>query len=108
MTTDTLVLWRDDYDLMRPVRVECPSGGYPASDADGVRICDNTHWPTEEESWESMRREVEAHVCCRASDVKNAERGLVLARERAAEACKEMAEYLDSRDKRRRAERKGR
>ena len=36
------------------IEVECPKGRYPACDADGETIFDNTHFDTEAEAWERL------------------------------------------------------
>lgn len=86
-------LWKYDEAKGTVKEVECPDGGYPASDIDGVQIYDNTHFETEKEAWESLRENAEAWVSLSGGGVKNAELGLLEAQAEAGKACKAFANY---------------
>jgi hypothetical protein len=55
-------LWRVDYDALSVAEVDCPDGGFPARDADGVKIFDNSHFRTEEDAWIAIERDVNSHI----------------------------------------------
>jgi hypothetical protein len=53
-----LQLWRADYNLWKPVLVDCPDGAWPALDAEGIPVRPGTHFETEEQAWDQLRVDV--------------------------------------------------
>ena len=90
-------LYRADTTLLTVVRVECPDGTkYPADDADGETIYDNTHFPTESEAWRRLMSEAQAGVSLAGSRVKDARSRLLDANQYAADQA---VEYATARDR---------
>lgn len=89
-------LWRADTKQLKPVLVDCPRGGYPADDADGIQIYENTHFDTEIKAWDRLRSEAAAGVSLAACDVEEGRRRLDKAHVRAAEAAVEFKRVQDN------------
>ena len=86
--TLTLTMWRADKTKLEPVKVECPDGLYPHSDANGEKIFKNTHFETEEEAWAQLRGEVLARVAMAGAQIAQAEFELQKRKDDAANAAK--------------------
>jgi len=89
-------LWRADTKQLKPVLVVCPHGGYPADDADGISIYNNTHFSTEAEAWDRLKAEADAGVSLAASDISEARSRLDKAHLRAANAVVKFARVRDN------------
>lgn len=74
-------LWRADTSLWKPVEVECPKGGYPESDADGIKIYNNTHFENQKEAWENLEAEVFAGLRLAANHLDECEGALLAAKQ---------------------------
>lgn len=70
------IRWRggDGYDAPSPVH--CDPVGYPHKDADGLTQFENTHFATEAEAWDAIRRSAEASQFLDARYVNSAQREL--------------------------------
>lgn len=95
---DTIVRWRADTKLWKPVEVACPDGLWPARDSDGEKIFDNTHFETENEAWSKLKSEAESYVSMTGNMVKTREEALLKAQIEAAEAAKMFETYIRNRD----------
>ena len=99
-TAASLYLWRADYEQGRAVCVEAPDGGYPASDADGIQIYDNSHFGAEEDAWADLFGHVAARIES-AGDRLNEAEALVLAkREDCGVACQKFAQLRANKEHR--------
>jgi hypothetical protein len=68
-----LYMWRADMKQLKAVRVACPNGLYPASDANGIPIFENTHYPTAGEAWKHVLGNVTIGVQWAARNLKDAQ-----------------------------------
>ena len=91
--TNMLKLWKYDEEKGTIKQVDCPNGGWPAKDADGVEIFDNTHFDTPERAWTEARDNAEAWVASAGMNVRNAESRLQKQLKEAGEACAAFANY---------------
>lgn len=80
-------LWRADPEQFHAVEVECPDGGHPASDADGIPIYGNTHFATEKKAWESLRTEFDAWISLSAASLTSAEKAVRRCQCECGKAC---------------------
>lgn len=83
-----LHLWRSDQELCRAVLVHCPDGEYPAKDADGHSIYENTHFKNEDDAWDCLIQNADARVNLAGHFVIRAEKALHDAQVESAEAVK--------------------
>jgi hypothetical protein len=84
-STDALRLWRADRDAARPILVSCPDGEYPASDADGVKIYENSHFEELEDAWQSLENNAAAGVELVGGTIEGIRNQLRIAERRAAD-----------------------
>jgi hypothetical protein len=82
-----LVMWRADKKQMKPVEVQCPDGLYPASDSDGEKIWENTHFNTRDECLKRLREDAAIGVRWAGEDVARVRQQLVEACEKAAKTA---------------------
>ncbi len=85
--SDVLVMWRADKKQMKPVEVQCPDGLYPALDADGEKIWENTHFKTRAECMECLREGARIGIRWAGEDVADARKRLAEACEKAGKAA---------------------
>lgn len=85
---ERLVMWRADTAAGRAVMVECPNGLWPANDADGVPIFENTHFTTQEDAFLKVQADASARIELAARSVSKAEHALQEALREAGEAAK--------------------
>ena len=97
-STTSLFLWRADEGQGLAVYVECPDGGYPATDADGVQIYMNSHFGLEEEAWSNLFSNAAARIEAAGSQLTEAERVVALSQEKCGRACQALARLRDCRD----------
>lgn len=79
----------------RVYEVECPNGRYPAMDADGRRVFDNTHFDTQAEAVASVVGEATARVKNHGFAVASMRQHLLKAESCAASAAVVLARVLD-------------
>ena len=91
-----LWLYRADDKLLKPIRVHCPNGRYPAKDADGQVVYINSHFDTEAAAWKSLLDNSQAGVSLAGSQVKRAKQQLLEANQDAAEQAAEFATVRDN------------
>ncbi len=96
-----LTMWRADGEQLMPVLVACPDGLYPAKDADGVPIYENTHFQTRLEAWSKIRQEAEAAISIIGRDIgrlkaklRQAEADAGIAAKRFAQVCENQSHKL--------------
>lgn len=75
-----------------PVEMECEEFGYPNNTTCGEKMCDNTHFKTEQEAWGSILKSVKAGVWLVGRDVILAENNLRKVEKLAAESAKLFSE----------------
>ncbi len=80
-------LWRADTELWEAVEVECPNGGYPGKDAEGIKIFDNTHFETEAAAWKRLEDEAAAGLSLDIRAMRHCESALAGAKERVIESA---------------------
>jgi hypothetical protein len=85
--SEVLVMWRADKKQMKPVEVQCPDGLYPASDSDGEKIWENTHFKTRAECLERLRGDAAIGVRWAGEDVAEMRKRLAEACEKAGKAA---------------------
>jgi hypothetical protein len=95
MAASDLWLYRADTDLLRPVRVHCPDGRYPAHDADGKIVYENTHFDSERDAWECLFRNAQAGVSLAGGRVKEARQRVLEANQYAADMAVEFETVRD-------------
>lgn len=88
-------LYRADTDLLKPVRVLCPDGRYPAHDAEGHQVFDNSHFETEQEAWKHLLDNAEAGVSLAGGRVKEARQRVLEANQYAADMALEFETVQD-------------
>ena len=79
--------WVGTDGMDSPRAVKCAAVGYPHRDADGSVQYENTHFDTEAEAWESIRRSAAAQVELDGAGVEQARVSLREAEGRGAEAA---------------------
>lgn len=67
---DGVKLWRADRTEIK--LVNCPKGPWPEADEDGKTAYSNTHFPTAEQAWDKVEREIEARVQLNLSAINRA------------------------------------
>lgn len=82
-----LVMWRADKKQMLPVEVACPDGLFPAHDADGEKIFENTHFKTRAECLTRLKGDAEIGVRWAGEDVARCRKALADAFEKAGRAA---------------------
>lgn len=82
-----LVMWRADKKQMMPVQVACPDGLFPAHDADGEKIFENTHFKTRAECLARLKGDAEIGVRWAGEDVARCRKALADAFEKAGRAA---------------------
>jgi hypothetical protein len=85
--SDVLVMWRADKKQLKPVEVQCPDGLYPASDSDGEKIYENTHFKTRAECLERLRGDAAIGVRWAGEEVALMRAHLTVACEKAGRAA---------------------
>lgn len=93
---EPLKLWRADRKKLRPVLVDCPNGRYPASDADGCTVYDNSHFDTEAAAWGNLRDNLLAHIELVGDRIQQIENQLTEARADAGTAARNYAMFQDN------------
>jgi hypothetical protein len=86
-TKQTVMMWRADKKQMMPVNVLCPDGLFPANDADGEKIFENTHFKTRAECLARLRGDAEIGVRWAGEDVARCRKALAEAFEKAGRAA---------------------
>jgi hypothetical protein len=90
-----LWLYRADAEQLKPVRVLCPDGRYPARDAEGYCVFVNSHFDTEQEAWQYLLDNAEAGVSLAGGRVKEARQRVLEANQYAAEMAVEFQTVRD-------------
>ncbi|HSX49899.1 MAG TPA: hypothetical protein VLF09_03015 [Cellvibrio sp.] len=93
---DAVVMFRADEDQQRPVKVSCPNGLWPAQDADGINIYENTHFELESDAWKRIYDNAKAWVSLAGRSVTQAENSLAEARADAGEAAKRFLQVTEN------------
>jgi len=91
-------MWRINEIDVLPKLVDCPDGLYPESDADGVKIFENTHFVTREEAMKNIEENLLARVVFWGRTVTRREKELEETRKDAADAAAALAKFLDAKD----------
>ena len=98
MAAEPLYLYRADTKQLKPVRVACPHGRYPAKDADGETVYANTHFANEKAAWEHIHDDVMAEISLAGCGVETARAELLQANQRAADVAIEYSTYRENLD----------
>jgi hypothetical protein len=77
---------KDDQDLTEPIEVEAADPHWPARDAEGQMIFENTHFLDKERAWSYLIANREAHVSLSCMDVETRRHGLKKAEAELVEA----------------------
>lgn len=92
-----LQLWQTDLEQLRPVLVDCPDGRYPARDADGYLIFENTHFESEEAAWQRLEKELTSKLYLTGCALIEAEKQTQKRKEDAADIAKAWATFENNR-----------
>ena len=87
-------MWRADMTTWDVVEVACPNGLWPAKDADGVSIFDNTHFPSYEEALTKLTAEAKAYLKLSHDALKAAEENWQTASAGAADAVHALSKVM--------------
>ena len=96
-TEPPLQLWRADYEQARPAFVDCPNGGYPATDAEGNKIWENSHFATKEDAWNHLETSAAAGVENTGSTIESARHNMRKLELRAADRAVHYARVRENR-----------
>jgi hypothetical protein len=93
-----LRLWRADYNLWKPVLVDCPNGAWPALDADEIPVRPGTHFETEEQAWDQLRVDVLAWAESTEGALREAREELRFCRREHVKATAALGIFIKNRD----------
>ena len=86
----SIKLWKSKYDEATAtaslIEVECPNGRWPAVDADGETVFDNSHFNTREEAFAHRLRDAECMILFNARNVADLRQRMRDAEKYAADA----------------------
>lgn len=97
----SIKLWKSKYDEATAtaslIEVECPNGRWPAVDADGETVFDNSHFNTREEAFAHRLHDAECVARFRAGQINELRQRLRDGEKRAADAVVYLAAVEDLR-----------
>jgi hypothetical protein len=95
-----MIVYEARGNMTEPRPVECEKPGYPNVDVDGNTMYENTHFINEDDAWDQLKGEREAHVSNAAGNVEYAEMELQKAKENLVNASLLLTKFWDAHNRR--------
>lgn len=97
-----MLLWKRDTRnwTVRPIE----GSPYPSTDAEGDTCCENTHFKSESDAWDSLEREAKASKSLDARQLADAKAALAVAQEQFLNSERIHAKVIDEINRRRQAQ----